>query len=650
MSYTRHISLFALLLILAIALGCSGGGSPVAPQYEPENLDSLPVIGLSQAGDVLTGIGMLGMFEMQIDKDKMTADLISKRTSAAIGDSNLVSGLPFFTMSAFCKDCLEVTGISLSATGDIILSFMLTHPFAPGSSSSPPSAVNRRDLDVFDAALVIKPIGATPTTYGVIGESIYDTICVDPAGYTKEIANLFSPADTAAMPFFLVVDNSISGTSTYNKFGMGTSSEFDVMFSGSAPVLKFDLYLTLAYGAAAAGKDKPSFLAPKYFNPEYNRKNAWKVVVTPPTEAWKDNENDPGDTRDILVDVYDWQVGAVVSTAWATETTLTKIREASEITEVEVEVLGATASVTTGVGTGTPADPVVFTVPLANTAAAPAGTYTGIVKVTDSRTPATTVADGWDTIIDTPDAVVLTPYLIPEFATYQTFPAEVEIGCGPIVLGTVTGCPVAPIANGSSVDFTVAASSLFGDPISYELDADYDGVTFGADYGPNATGIFNGVAFTATPCVVGTEFDVAVRITDSCPIPNVEIYDICTVEIGTCCGPIDGSGAYITTASPQVVVVGDSLVFEVGGVVSSLATVTYYADLDWDGNPANFDRDLTSTTGTFASQQFNTIGGPWYVGFQAEDTCTPPGVYTFTSFITLTVIAPPCMPQVDAYD
>jgi hypothetical protein len=640
MSYTRPLVVIAFVAMLAMMLGCSGG-SPVGLDKEAGTLDSIPVIGLSEVGDTFNAVGLLGAYEIYINPESMSADLVAKRTSTAIGDSYVISGLPFFTMTP-CADCVKLTGVALTSGGDAKLSFSIRHPFKMGSMSLPPTAGNRRDLDIFDVAAVIAPIAGTATEYTALGK-IYDGVCVGPAGFTKELANLFTPVDTAAMPFFLVKDDSIDSTppvSTYNKFAMGGTDNFDIVFNLDGGTLKFDMFLTFGYGAAAAGKDKPSFLAPKYFNPEFNRKNAWKVAVTPPAVTWLDNQ--PTVEKNVEVKVWDWQQGAVVSTAvpYSTETVKTKVFEASTVTKVQAEIFGDTGeSLAPASGLGTPISPLVFQVPIANSLTRPAGTYMGLVKVFDSRTPAAAFTEGQDFLIDTPDGIALNNVLMTEFATYQTFQATIIVGCGPITLGTVTGCPVAPVVNDTNLNFTVTASSFNSTQIQYEIDSDYDGVTFSPDGPANLTGSFTGVNFNSSPCVIGDTFDVAVRMTDDCaPVNNVAVFTICTVEIGTCCGPINGSGRFITTPCPQNINTGNSIAFVVGGVVSPSATITYYADYSYDG--ITFNRDASTTTGTFAAYQFNTAGS-YTVAFQAEDSCTPPGVYTFNITCTVNVVSPP---------
>jgi hypothetical protein len=540
----RHAMIMMIFITCAI-MGCSGN-SPTLPNQGSTQSDSLPIIGFAESGGVSNALGLLGAYELIMDPETVSAELTAKRTSA-IGESFIVSGKGFFTITP-CSDCFKIKRISLDSDGNVVLTFHLKHPFEPGNDAKPPTARNRKDLDIFDTACIVVPKETTPTTYSLLGESIYSGICVNPDGYTKELANVFSPMDNTVMPYFLAIDNSTDQTppvSTYNEFSMGASTEFDMVFNLSSP-LKFDLYLTFGYGAAAR---KSTFMSPKYYNPEFNRKAAWKVSVIPPTEPWVEGENAPSDTRIVTVEIYDWQTGADVSAQenYEDETDTTKVYAASEVSEVELEVLGVKQSVTTpsGTHTGMPGDPLIFEIPVANSAPSPspAGEYTGIVKVSDSRPVATSISEGRDFLIDTPNGIVLNNVLMPEFATYQTFTAVVteESGCGPIIFNPatdMTGCPTGTVSNGESFDFTVTATSDGASQITYEIDSDYDGSAFNPDGPANTDGVFNGLIFLSTPCTVGDTFTVAFRFTDNCDPVNVLVVEACTVEIGECC-PVD---------------------------------------------------------------------------------------------------------------
>ncbi|MBU1023574.1 hypothetical protein KKB99_04710, partial [bacterium] len=260
-------------LILVIHVGCSGKNSPVTPVYNPAASDQLPIIGLSNPDGQSSAIGLMGLYELNLDLQSMAGELISQRTND-IGESYIVSGASFFTISP-CSDCLTIQSISLTDDGDIQLGMRLQHPFKPGDVSKPPSAVNRLDLDVFDVALVVVPLDQVSLDFTQTGTAIYDKVLGNNAGYTRELANVL--ADNTAMPYALVVDESqtLPSPTTWNKLGMGESKDFDVTFKiDQDTALAFNLYVTMGYGFSAKKAER---MFPRYLNPEFNRKAAWKV-------------------------------------------------------------------------------------------------------------------------------------------------------------------------------------------------------------------------------------------------------------------------------------------------------------------------------------------------------------------------------------
>ena len=417
---------FLLLFVLVLALaGCSSGSNnPLTSQGDQTagSIDNLPIIGASIFEDgSFNAIGMLGAYEMSINPANNTAELVAKRTSA-IGESYVVSGIGFFTVSP-CPSCLKLKGISLTPDGNAELTFSISHPFEKGDILKPPTAINRLDLDVFDLAMVIAPQEAVASTYSQTGASAYTGFCVGTDGYTTELNEVIE--DSAALPYFLIIDDSIGGTSSYNKFEMGMKDiEFDATFNLASGDLNFDLYLTMGYGWSAK---KPDRLIPEYYNPEFNRKAAWKVDVTPPAESWP--AGDGITTRDVVVEVYDWQIGANVDSELVNPT---DIYAASEVSNVSVEIPGmnsALQSVTTeDSGAGTPDDPLVYTFAIANENLLEEGDYFGLVKVTDERAVGS-IGDR-DFIIDSPDGILLEHFNLPEFATFQLFTASVEGAAG----------------------------------------------------------------------------------------------------------------------------------------------------------------------------------------------------------------------------
>jgi hypothetical protein len=374
-----HIFL-VLLFIIPLCWGCSKSNTnPIAGSF----LDEPAMISSSELD---SSIGLFGAYNLTIAPDGRNVELTPMRLSS-IGESYIVSGLNFFTVCP-CPDCLNLFSFEFEPPY-VKVTFDISHPFKPGNTSEPPTAMNRLDLDVFDLAMVIVPTQAVADTYS-IGHA-YTNVCGNQHGYTTELNSI--SGDSAACPYFLVIDNSETGSSTYNEFAMGTKNVlFDTWF---ANIGRFDLYLTMGYGFSAR---RPQRLQPEYFNPEFNRKAAWRVDVIPPEGDDPPAVGNTWDSKDMIteydvtVEVYDWQIGANVNSSLSHST---DVYSASEVEKVSVEIPGMTslpAEITSETGgTGMPNDPLLFTVPIANENGIPQGEYTGLVKVLDERIPPDTV-------------------------------------------------------------------------------------------------------------------------------------------------------------------------------------------------------------------------------------------------------------------
>lgn len=420
---------FFISIFLVLLCGCSSGENPVTPDTEYE------ASALSDAGDVFQSLGILGVYELNLNPDDMTADLTPLRSSS-IGEGYIVSGEAFFTGWP-CGDCLTLVEMVGTPEGYAKLVFQVHHPFFKGNSYDPPTAMNRLDLDIFDLAMVVVPSSADTQVFQQTGVEVFHSLCAHADGHTNELSEV--TGDTNPCPYFLVVDNSETGTEDYNIFEMGTRyQKFDTYFTGLT--CRFNLYLTMGYGFSAVRKDR---LDPEYYNPEFNRKAAWKVEVTPP-----EGENPPemghtwshGDTTTpytVTVKVYDWQHGATVAGNYPDSSHKNYISASSDVSRVSVEIPGMTSSLeyvtSPESGDGSPTDPLIFEISMANENDIEAGEYFALAKVTDSRNPSNTAGDA-DSLVHTPDGKDLVWYTMDEFATYQVFTATVAEGEGIVVM------------------------------------------------------------------------------------------------------------------------------------------------------------------------------------------------------------------------
>ena len=407
----KILTLFMLCVCLS---ACSKGisnpitGSTKFETSGPGNLDTLPII----AFDGETAIGVMGGYNLTISDDGKNAELVPMRTSA-IGEAYIVSGTSFFTMTP-CNDCLKIDKVALDVNENIVLTMSVKHPFPKGNASLPPSATNRLDLDVFDLALVVKPLNFDPDHYSLTDAYVYAGIVRNADGYTNELAGV--TCENSILPYKICYE-----IADHNRFAMGTGFQpFDVVFS-PGDRLNFDLYLTMAYGASARKKTR---LNPTYYVPEFNRKPAWKVEIDP--VSWV--KLDPST---VTIKVFDWNHGATVAPNYPDPNYPDRIPSKSDVLSVTVEVPGMTNSIITANAIDTTTngwdDPLTYSATFSNERGAGEGIHFGLVKVIDSRKPGTSVYGGEsDTLVHSPGYESgLEWHEIPEFAAYQTFIATV---------------------------------------------------------------------------------------------------------------------------------------------------------------------------------------------------------------------------------
>jgi hypothetical protein len=411
---TRTCITLSFMLFIIVIAGCSGFRNPV-------NTDPIPEMpSVADTSEIQSGIGIFGAYTMTVNPSTLEYELTPLRQNT-IGESFIVDGASFFTTYP-CTRCFYVSGISGDSTG-LKLEFYIEHPMYPGNPGNPPSGLNRLDLDVFDPAIVVWPFLPAAQHYDLLNVDVMTDFCLNPSGYTSEFSDIYLSSEIAA-PYFLVVDDSISGTPTWNKFAMGDYKYTTISFKSSPWILSFNLYLTMGYGASATFLQR---LTPKYYNPEFNRKPAWKVTATPQNH-WVDNELGPVDVR---VEVYDWQQGATVypNPDDFANAPVDQVYEASNVSGVWIEIPGMYTNTfyktTPDSGTGMPGDPLVYSIPVYNHNFLPAGSYIGCVRVWDTRIPDHSGDPNRDCIVTSSDGKHLIKHSIPEYATYQTFVADV---------------------------------------------------------------------------------------------------------------------------------------------------------------------------------------------------------------------------------
>jgi hypothetical protein len=413
--------IYITVIITLMIIGCSHSNSPVITQLDS---DSSPLSIFSDSSNLTGGVGIIGAYELTVNPSSLKAELTPKRVSS-IGESFVVNGKAFFTDTP-CATCFNIAGLQWHQDGITVL-FSVEHPLPAGDPGQPPSAANRLDLDVFDLAAVLRPIDISPTVFPKNFKKIYTGIVKNQDGFTGELESL--TAEDEVLPYVLLIDESESGTSTWNRFAMGTSHLLALDFYNFAETMRCEIFLTMGYGASATLLNR---LTPKYYNPEFNRHAPWKVDAKP-DGLW--NEGDSTSSTNVEVRVYDWQIGATVATAPNfRDADPSEVFAASEIESVSVEIMGMSPDIASVdgdsfiAGTGMPGNPLIYMVPVRNQNLLTAGQYHGLVKVLDER-PVLTTSDSRDILIDTDDGYTLEKYVMPEYATYQIFNASVIEEC-----------------------------------------------------------------------------------------------------------------------------------------------------------------------------------------------------------------------------
>ncbi|MEO7994478.1 MAG: right-handed parallel beta-helix repeat-containing protein, partial [bacterium] len=490
--------------LILLGVGCQRALPATAPASAPA-----PSLNLAA---LAPDTGLMGHYRVALDPAAMTVTLLPDRDATALGDSYLIEGANFFR-GPLCSDCLQVQSVHRDGA-DIAVVFRVRHPYQPGNIGLPPSASNRRDLDVFDLSLVLQVDPSSVVTYTL--PAMGDGLRIDPFrkfdGLTRVLENAIG--EPAALPYYLVVDDSATGISTNNRFAMGADTTVTTwLHFTSQNTFQSDLYLTMGYGASATRSTR---LAPVYYLPEFNQKSPWRVEVIPPPavdgQTWKQGESTP---YPVEVRVWDWQVGATVDPGLSDPAS---VRAASEIAGIDFEQPafhdGVTTVTTPSSGTGTPSDPLIYIVNVPDDKMAPASNYLAAVRVRDTRTPATPVAGPTvDGLIRAEDDLSLSFSEIPAYTTWQIVTLTVvppSATCDPITVSKVRGSRYATVGH----PYTYAVDPITSPAPSHAYDW---------DNGQNTPGTYDDFSAADNPVAMLTwsapgTYTVGARVTPTgCP-------------------------------------------------------------------------------------------------------------------------------------
>jgi hypothetical protein len=395
------------------------------PENMTDDVYSPPVYMSSDSdGDVETGIGSMGAYIAHIDVPAKNGTLVPIRAGQNVGDDHIVDITGFLNGSP-CGDCFNINSIALNALGELEVEFTMQHPF-PLPKSNPPGLKDRLDLHVFDVqAIFFFSESGNKTQFEYTSDAVLDPVGgahileTDNSGFWAsqhwdgftdhfdEYVDGFYKTSSNLHPYFIFFEDKTTGNfdpdsvngftdlynpTGYNVFQQGSGTDRKIVNFGSNPgnEIGFVVLLSAAYGQSAKfwGNDPGQRGNPRYFLPEFNRKEPWKVEVEIPSATDQLIAQDDTSSTVINVKVYDWQhsLGNVRGDYNPYTASLDSMKRSSRVNRVCVEIPGVnnmTQSVKAQTGTGVGENPLIFKFTITNELKAQQGKYTGLVAVVD---------------------------------------------------------------------------------------------------------------------------------------------------------------------------------------------------------------------------------------------------------------------------
>jgi len=414
----------------------------------------------SVEGDVLSGIGALGAYYAYIDTREIAGELTSVRKSEALGDPFTVDITGYLNGNP-CGNCFKLDSIALNNRNEILASFSLRHPF-PLPAHNPPEYRERLDLHVFDVRAIFflkdelsKKVsfdGIRNVVLGPIGGD--QTLDSDNSGFWAsedwdgatnlfdEYVDSFWHTDSDIHPYKIFFEDGSRGNvnvnsatgftdpyypSGHNVFPQGAGPDIKTINLGNIPKRKFGFIVVIAaaYGQAARfwGSATGQRGSPRYYLPEFNCKEPWKVKLDIPSTTDLISAGDSTSSMILNIDVCDWQhsYGTVRGDYNPRTDPLDSLHRSSKVKNVYAEIPGVSNIDETSTpisGTGLGSDPLHYSLTINNDKLAQQGQYQGLVAVTDELHG--TNLEGYGVKRDG-----VTLFDINSFVTYAVFQASV---------------------------------------------------------------------------------------------------------------------------------------------------------------------------------------------------------------------------------
>lgn len=496
-----------LMSLILVIIGCSKSGhfdsvSPPIVQNEQSNIISEPTY--MRTGQ-FSYQGMIGVYSLKVDPNKPSAELSHLRESSDLGQSYAVDITNFLALKP-CNDCVRIKSIRMEPDKTITLQIGARHPFPLPADPNNPLSNERLDLHVFDVEGILVVDGnidfpATRSDFdgdGYSEEKVVGSPCIltNADGYTSIHDSFYDsifPTTANIHPYKLFAYNPTEGNYNpaldptngfpylgnpvgHNVFPQG-SLEYVVDYNLNippGPTLNFLFVMSASWGQGAKGRGNEVGQRnnPRYFLPEFHRKEPFKINVSVTNNSLEGNN--PLSNAKLTVQIMDWQHGKQVDPAFNFFTTpLTKLSRQSDISQVIIDIPSFglfydNYNLPLPTGSGSASDPLTYTIQINNTALVGGGRYYGLVVARDSL-----AGQNLEMGVQR-DGITL--FRIQDFSTYMIFPIYVAPADNPpIACITTNPSPANVSENQQPILFDARCSTDDGTIVSYEWDFDYSG-------------------------------------------------------------------------------------------------------------------------------------------------------------------------------
>lgn len=496
----RFFLYLTLIFPILVFVSCSGGDNPAVPGDSDGTPPIQEISGMKSKSPDGGKQGVLGVWEIHINRETLSTEIIPARNAHAIGDFFDADLSQFLTVSP-CSDCLWIRSISFPSEDQIALAIQMRHPFS--------NIYLRPDLHGFDVRAIFLCNPAYPPdsgftfmkTDGTLEETMFGNYYfLNPDGFTShftELVNddryfvLHEPIEGNLFPFLRFFDSLSMGD-----FDPDLPTGYNVMPVASGDTTRTAVFNTdvfqdddltmyviadVAFGQASTFQNRQD---PEYYLPAFNRTEPWRI------EYWYENNNldsaVPTSSADLMVQVFDWQHDADVDPNYPDPANPDGIPESSSVLGVRVifpEMMSGKIDTTMPeAGNGKPNNPLRYRIQIQNELGASGVTY-GYVAVYDELFGAQSPS-GRVPIPESPSGFPYSTSDIRDYAFYQVIYANIPKDSGVEAefkneLYIEPDSRFTPAGNLSlnPVFFMDRGQQMF----QYEWDHDYDGVTFNVD-------------------------------------------------------------------------------------------------------------------------------------------------------------------------